>query len=196
MGRRPAQFGGACGPPSSLVKDEMSTSDMPVDPTIDPDLAPPEPRRVVGELIDTEVVEEEPQVTELTDQERADFASLLTCGRRSKKISVMGHTVRIQTLKTGDEMRVGLFTKKYLESQLGFQRAYQVAVCAAGIREVQGKPLFRDLRDITDEDEIFDKNVEAVMEFYPIVITQIYQAIMDLEREFAQLAIKLGKLSG
>lgn len=175
----------------------MTTSeDIPVDTSVDPDLAPPEPRRVVGELVEEDHEHDEPDVTKLEGQERADFAMLLTCGRRSKKIVVMGHPVVIQTLKTGDEMRVGLYTKKYLESQLGFQRAYQVAVCAAGVREVQGKPLFKELREVTDEDEIFDKNVEAVKEFYPVVVTQIYQAIMDLEREFAELAIKLGKLQG
>lgn len=173
----------------------MTASEAPPDPTVDPDLAPPD-RQIVGELIEVDQLDDEPEVTELTDVERQDFSTLLTCGRRSKKISVMGHTVVIQTLKTGDEMRVGLFTKKYLESQLGFQRAYHVAVCAAGIREVQGKPLFRELREITDDDEIFDKKVEAIMEFYPVVVTQIYQAIMDLEREFAELAIKLGKLKG
>jgi hypothetical protein len=107
----------------------------------------------------------------------------------------MGHPVVIQTLNTADEMRVGLMTKQYLESQLGFQRAYQVGVCAAGIRELQGAPLFTSLTEVTD-DEAFDKNVEAVKKLYPIVLSQIYQAIMDLEREFAELAIKLGKLTG
>jgi len=175
----------------------MSNSDIPEDPTVDPDLAPPEStRRIVGEPIEEDPEEHQAEVTELTSTERTDFASLMTCGRRSKKISVMGHPVVIQTLKTGDEMRVGLFTKKYLESQLGFQRAYQVAVCAAGVRELQGKPLFSSLSAVTDEDEIFDKNVAAAQELYPIVISQIYQAIMDLEREFAELAIKLGKLKG
>lgn len=173
----------------------------PDDPTVDPDLAPPTPpteqRRVVGELIEEEQAPPTPpKETVLTDAERRDFAALMTCGRRSKTITVMGHPVVIQTLTTGDEMRIGLFTKRYLDSQLGFQRAYQVAVCAAGVREVQGKPLFQELKTTTSEDEIFDKSVEAVQEFYPIVVTQIYQAIMDLEREFAELAIKLGKLPG
>lgn len=186
----------------------MTTSeDIPVDPTIDPDIVPPEPhqtppapepsdRRVVGPLVTEEVPEAVEAPTELTNKERAEFASLLTCGRRSKKITIMGHPVVIQTLKTGDEMRIGLYTKKYLESQLGFQRAYQVAVCAAGIREAQGRPLFEELREVTDEDEIFARGVEAVKQYYPIVVTQIYQGIMDLEREFAELAIKLGKLPG
>lgn len=178
------------------------SQDTPVDPAVEPGLAPPttpagETRRVVGELIESPGEDDAPPpVTELTDQERRDFASLLTCGRRSKTITVMGHPVVIQTLTTADEMRIGLFTQKYADTQLGFQRAYQVGVCAAGIREVQGKPLFSSLREITSEDEIFDKSVEAVREFYPIVVTQVYQAIMDLEREFAELAIKLGKLSG
>jgi len=183
------------------ISEDLAVDEIPVDPSIDPDIVPPTPptanRRLVGEPIEAEdEPDEPPPTTELTDQERRDFASLITCGRRSKTITVMGHPLVIQTLNTADEMRIGLFTKPYLDSQLGFQRAYQVAVCAAGIREVQGKPLFSSLRETTSDDEIFDRSVAAVQEFYPIVITQVYQAIMDLEREFAELAIKLGKLSG
>jgi len=172
--------------------------EAPVDPSVEPGLAPPTmpDRHLVADPDDEPRAAKEPPVTELTDQERVDFASLLTCGRRSKTITVMGHPVVIQTLTTADEMRIGLFTKRYLDSQLGFQRAYQVAVCAAGIRELQGAPLFTSLRETTSDDEVFDKSVEAVKALYPIVVTQVYQAIMDLEREFAELAIKLGKLPG
>ena len=182
---------------------EPQVEDIPVDPAVDPDLVPPTPPgpdRVVvepdPELEESAPAPEEVNVTVLTDDERRDFASLMTCGRRSKTITVMGHPVVIQTLTTADEMRIGLFTKQYLESQMGFQRAYQVAVCAAGVREVQGQPLFSALRETTSDDEVFDKKAEEVKKFYPIVISQIYQGIMDLEREFAELAIKLGKLSG
>jgi hypothetical protein len=184
---------------------ETIVDEAPVDPAVDPDLMPPSPpsgdQRVVV-ASDPRMEENEGsapeavQVTELTSEERRDFSALMTCGRRSKTITVMGHPVVIQTLTTADEMRIGLFTKTYSDTQLGFQRAYQVAVCAAGIREVQGKPLFTSLREVTSEDEIFDKSVEEVRKFYPVVVTQIYQGIMDLEREFAELAIKLGKLSG
>ena len=38
--------------------------------------------------------------------------------------------------------------------------------------------------------------VKLLADADPIVVTQVYQAIMDLEREFAELAIKLGKLPG
>ena len=176
-------------------------SATPKDPAIDSDLAPPavyqEDRHLVGDpdAVNEEESNPEPPVTELTDQERSDFAALITVGRRTKKISVMDHSVVIQTLKTGDEMRIGLMTKPYLETQ-GFSRAYQVAVCAAGIVEVDGKPLWRSLSETPDEDEAFRKSVDILEDFYPIVISQIYQGIMELEREFADLAIKLGKLSG
>ena len=186
-----------------MTSSESLTVDgeSPVDPAVEPDIVPPTAvRRPVadqdGDDSEFPAAEEAPEVTVLSDSERHDFASLMTCGRRSKTITVMGHPVVIQTLTTADEMRIGLYTKPYLETQLGFQRAYQVAVCAAGVREVQGKPLFTSLREITSEDEIFDKSVEEIKKFYPVVVTQIYQAIMDLEREFAELAIKLGKLPG
>lgn len=181
------------------VSEDTLVGESPVDPSVEPDLAPPTmpDRHLVADPIDEEPeTEDRDEVTELTDQERADFASLLTCGRRSKTITVMGHPVVIQTLTTADEMRIGLFTKRYLDSQLGFQRAYQVAVCAAGVREVQGRPLTSSLFESTSDDQLFDKAVEEVQKLYPIVVTQVYQAIMDLEREFAELAIKLGKLPG
>jgi hypothetical protein len=174
-----------------------TASDAPPTPEIDPDIAPPAPpgetRQVVGDLIEAEV--EEPEVTELSTEERNDFATLMTVGRRSKKISILGHTVTIQTLRTSDEMRIGLYTKPYLESQ-GFARAYQVAICACGIREVDGAPLYSSLTEVVDEDEAFDKRVEKMEQYYPIVVTKIYQKIMELEREFAELAIKLGKADG
>ena len=160
----------------------------PIDPaTVDPDIVPPEPRQIVGELVEEEHPEEE--VTTLTAEERRDFSMLVTMRRRTKK----DHPVTIQTLKTGDEKRIGLHTKPYLESQ-GFSRAYQVGVCAAGIVDIDKKPIYQPVSEKEDDDGIFDKKVEKLQEYYPIVITQIYQAIIDLEREFAELAIKLGKL--
>lgn len=175
---------------------EEFSEDPPVDPTVDPDLAPPEPRedrRIVGELIEVEEEDEGPTRLELTHQEREDFSKLLNVGRRTKTINVADHNVVIRTLKTGDEMRVGLYTKPYLDTQ-GFSRAYQIGVCAAGVVEIVGQDLWLSLKEVTDKDEIFAKNATALAEFYPVVISKIYTEIMNLEREFAELAIKLGKL--
>lgn len=167
----------------------------------DPDIITPE---VVDEVsfIESERVEEiaeeikaeEEEVTELTDEERVLFQSLMTVGRRSKSIDVLGHTVVIQSLRVADDLRIGLWCKKYEETR-GFQRAYQLGVCAAGIRTIDGKPLYESLTP-SAEDEIFESKVEKLQDYYPIVINQIYNSIIGLDAEFAELAMKLGKLKG
>lgn len=190
-----------------------SSEDRPVDTTIDPDIRPPdrevleavgepveeENRRIVGELI--EPVEDKPAEPEikLTNEERQDLERLLTVGRRYKTINVADHEVRIRTLKTGDEMRIGLYTKPYLESH-AFARAHQIAVIASGLVSIKkngiDQDLWTSLKEVTDPDEIFAKNVDALKEFHPPVVVKIYDEIMTLEREFAELAVKLGKLLG
>jgi len=180
------------------------SDDRPVDPTIDPDLAPPqrdttpkEDRRVVGSLIPSEAAEDKEPEPELTNEERTDLSRLMTVGRRHKKIVVAGHKVTIRTLDSGDEMHIGLYTKPYLDTQ-GFARAYQVGCCACGIVEIEGEEVLdalekKPLKPIVDEHELFLKHCEALSKWYPIVIAEIHAEIMRLEREFADFYIKLGK---
>lgn len=169
-----------------------SSSEAPVDPAFDPDLVPPEIRRLVEEPEEAPDEDKVPEVTTLTDEERRDLTTLMTVGRRVKTLTVMNHRIKVQTLKSADEMRIGLYTKPYLGSQ-GFARAYQVAVCAAGIMEVDGSPLYSSLRQEKDPDALFAKCIEQVEQFYPMVVSQIYDEISGLEKEFAELAEKLGK---
>lgn len=135
-------------------------------------------------------------VTELTDEERVWFSTLLTCGRRHKSITVMGdHQVAIQTLNSDDDLRIGLYTKEFKDSD-AYPRAYQIAVCAAGIRTIDSRPLYQPITESEDEGAVFMEKISRMSKFYPVVITEIYRAIMDLDTEFAELARKLGKLSG
>lgn len=166
-------------------------------------IRPPEPffselpveetKRVVGELV--EIDDGKETVTELTDEERQWFRSLLTVGRRYKTISVMDHSIDIQTLTIADELRIGIFCKDYKDSQADY-RSYQLAVCAAGIRSIAGAPLYTSLVQNADEGEVFSQKVDRLKEFYPIVVSQIYTNILELDKEFAELADKLGKLKG
>lgn len=175
----------------------MSISDdIPVDPAVDPDIAPPdfnEGRIIVGDPI---VEEEEPEeeTTVLTDEERADLHKLLTVGRRHKKVVILDHTVQLQTIKSADEMRMGLATKPYLESH-GFARAHKTALCAAAVIEIDGSPVYRSMVPI-DDDEHYRKTFEKLQEYYPLAIDLIYDEAMKLEREFGDLLVKLGKLKG
>lgn len=153
-----------------------------------------EERRVVGELI-TEEVEANDPVVELTDEERSLFRSLMTVGKRSKALSVMDHSVLIETLNIDDELRVGLACKEY-EGSKAFARAYQLAVCAASVREVDGIALYQPLSENVDATEVFDKKLEKLKKYYPVVLYKIYRGVLDLEQEFAELVEKLGKQQG
>ena len=123
------------------------------------------------------------------------FASLMTCGRRTKVAHILDHTVVVQTLCGDDDLRIGLYVKEYVGS-MGEQRAYQIAVAAAGIRTIDGQPLVQSLFAEADNDALFDQKVAKVAQMYPTVINRIYRAVMDAEKEFVELATKLGKLDG
>lgn len=133
---------------------------------------------------------------ELSPEEQVMFSSLLTCGRRTKTLTVFDHMVVVQTLCCDDDLRIGMYVKDY-QGSLGEQRAYQVGVVAAGIRAIDGvafvsSNLFQD----ADNDALFDERFKKVSKMYPTVVSQIYRSIMDAEKEFIELSIRLGKLEG
>jgi hypothetical protein len=141
---------------------------------------------------------EEPQaeeITELSERELGLFRQLITVGQRSKTVDVLGHTVVVQNLRVSDDLRIGLYCRDYEGTKME-QRAYQLAVCAAGIKTVNGNPIYQPLTGAEGEDEIFRVKAEKLKDYYPVVITRIYRAIMDLDQEFVELAVKLGKLEG
>lgn len=134
-------------------------------------------------------------ITELTDEERGWFEALITVGKRSKTITVLGHEVVIENLNTDDDLRIGMFCKDFQGAPPADSRAYQLATCAAGVRSVDGLPLYQPLGE-TSEQEMFDQKVARLRKYYPVVITEIYRQILSLDGEFVELATKLGKLKG
>lgn len=170
-------------------------------PTLDSGLRPPEefiPAVPFSSLDEEgEEFDEDPpaeEVTELSDEERLLFSQLMTVGQRSKTIDVFGFQVRIQNLCVDDDLRVGLYCKDFEGSQQA-HRAFQLAWCAAAIRTVNSAPLVSSLAPMSPDEEFYAK-IEVLKRYYPVVITQIYNAVMALDQEFAALAVKLGKLSG
>jgi hypothetical protein len=153
-----------------------------------------ETRRVVGEIV-TEEVETEDPVVELTDEERSLFRSLMTVGKRVKTLAVMDHSVLIETLNIDDELQIGLACREF-EGTKAFARAYQLAVCAAALKEVDGIPLYQPLSEEVEPSEVFTKKLEKLKKYYPVVLYKIYRGVLDLEQEFAELVEKLGKQQG
>ena len=133
------------------------------------------------------------EVTTLTDEERAHFVMLAGIGRRTKTIDVFGHQVVIESLTVGDDQKIGLYCKEYKDAPPADSRSFQIAVCACGIRSVDNRPIYHAL---SDDEDVFMAKVNKLITMYPPVITEIYRAILDLDREFAELSEKLKKAKG
>lgn len=163
---------------------------------LNPDLDNPDITRV-GELEEADGEEDTgPEVTELTPEERQQFDSLLTIGKRIKKVIVLDRPVVIASLMVDDIIRVGEKVKPYRDSEVAFPKAYQAAVCAASIKSVDGQSWENTFEANPDPDVLFEQKWERVIRFYPLVVQNIYQEIITLDAEFAELAEKLGKLKG
>lgn len=130
-----------------------------------------------------------------SDEERDQFATLLNCGKRTAVITVMGHQVGIESLNVDDDLRVGLFTQKFLGSE-AYARAVALATCAAGIRTVDGRALYTPVSSDESPESIFECKLEKLRKYHASVIMEIHPHILNLDIEFANLAMKLGKLKG
>lgn len=175
-------------PPNPQVMASTDPTEVPSPPSPSPGEEGESGGRVVGNLGDTQEVE-------LSPEEQVNFASLLTCGRRSKTLHILDHTVVVQTLSCADDLRVGLYAKEYAAS-VGEQRAYHVAVAAAAIRSINGSPIVPTLFEQPDEDALFDQKVKVVEKMYPTVVSRIYKGALAAEKEFVELVDRLGKSFG
>lgn len=179
--------------------------DPPVDEAVDPAFVSPEdfeglPDRIrVSDDPDPDGVHEEPEIppkeniTELTPAEREQFSSLMRIGKRTKKVSVMGFPVVLSSLNGADEVRIGLAVKDYKDTQ-GYSRAYQAAVIGSAIRSTEGQSWDNTLEQDPDPDVLFEKKFRRALDLYPLVIQYIYNEVLKMEAEFAELAGRLGKL--
>jgi hypothetical protein len=171
-------------PPPLIAPQEVSQQPIPV-PQVAQD---GEDRRLVGETPGEDV-------TKPTDEERNQFITLMSCGKRSKSIDVMGHPVVVESLNVDDDLRIGLFTKDYRESD-AYPSAVRLATCAAGVRTIGGRALYTPISTDETSESIFRAKLEKLLKYHTSVITEIYREIVNLDIEFGELALKLGKLKG
>lgn len=175
------------------------TTDQLVDEAEDELILPPEDAEAITQpgvvRVDSDEPEAEPveeTVTELTAEEREQFRYLLTVGRRTKNVEVVGHPVVISSLTCEDEIRIGAKVKEHRDSQ-GFARAYQCAMVAASVKSVDGESWDNWLEVNPDPDMVFDKKYRKAQQYHPLVVQYIYREVIALDSEFAELVDKLGK---
>lgn len=136
--------------------------------------------------------EEEPQ-PEFTEEDIETFRTLLTVGFVVKSHTVLGHTVELATTSVDDELRIGLFTKEFRDSD-GYARAYQTGMVAASIRRVDGEPFVRESLTRETPEELFARKLEKARGMHPLTVSVLYQKLIEMEQAYAQMAVKLGKL--
>jgi hypothetical protein len=116
---------------------------------------------------------EEPLTRELT--------SLLTVGRLTKTLDIGGNEVVLRTLKSGEELEIGLLTKPYIGTNEQ-DRSYIIAVLAASIVTINGKPIVTALGP--EDGSILSRKFSYLQKnYYWHVLREIYNGYLELMRE-------------
>jgi hypothetical protein len=204
-------------PRGDEVYDAPPPSDRPYAP--DPSTAASGPSKsdVAGELIrstDQQAVPEaplrvgegdEPQaggpggiqpepLPEFDQRCRQDFDGLLYLGALERQFAWLGHTFVIRTLNSAELVEIGLLVKEYSGSD-SYLRAYQGAVTAACVRQVDGKPI--PVIPISDSDTALRERFNWIMRhWFPPTLDQVYQEYILLETRAREVIEAMGKASG
>jgi hypothetical protein len=130
---------------------------------------------------------------ELTAEDGVLFETLLTIGRLHRVVTVAGHSFSIETLKDNEELELGLLIKPYHGSD-SYPRAYKIAIIAASVREIDGRPVYQPLSDKEEYSSILRKKFQAWAEYYPVITDLVYAEVVTLEQELIPLVEKLKKM--
>lgn len=114
---------------------------------------------------------------------------LLYLGQISKEIELYGHTFVLRTLRSGEELEVGLLVKKYQDSP-SQARAYMSAIVAASLESIDGHPTAQPIgpnlgSHLTDRfnwiiENLYYPVVEALYEEYNVLLSTMMTALEAL----------------
>lgn len=163
------------GPPPSSAAPGESTEPHPGD-----DIAAGEPGAALPEF----------------DQRHAqDFEGLLYLGRLTDTFTWLGHTFLIRTLVSGEVLEIGLLHKPYVGS-LSDVKAYQAAVVAACVLEVDGKPMPVPLTNEASDTALANRFQYVLRSWFTPTLNVIYERYLLLEDRVERVIAAMGKASG
>jgi hypothetical protein len=106
--------------------------------------------------------------------------TLLHVGRLTKEVNSYGNTIVLRTLKSGEELELGVIIKKYADTpEEG--RAFAVATVAASIESLNGKPLVNRLGP--DDEDYLRRSFNIVRKWYWPVIEGLYEECVLLRKD-------------
>jgi hypothetical protein len=103
---------------------------------------------------------------------------LVWLGYLADTFGLFGHSFTLRTLTRGDRLTVTLLTKEW-EETLGMADAYQTAVVAAALVEVDGQPLTSVIPRANRQEQI-RANFGMVQDWYEPVVEALFERVAQL----------------
>lgn len=131
------------------------------------------------EALDAAVQLDEQKNEVVTDEQplTVDQYGLMYIGYLTDDFDLFGHKVSIRTLKVGEELEAELLTQKYKDTNEA-DRAYAIALVAACITSLDGRPLVSGLGP---SDETLDRRYQYILNnWHWITINEIYNHYREL----------------
>lgn len=154
-----------------------------------PDMEPHRETQV--EMSDSADTETEP-IPEFDPKVREDFEGLLYLGRLTDTFTWLGHRFLIRTLSAGEILEVGLLHKPYVGS-LADVKAYQAAVVAAAVLEVDGRPMPVPLTNERTDTSLVNRFQYILNSWFPPTLDAIYEQYLLLESRVEEVIAEMGK---
>jgi hypothetical protein len=159
----------------------------------DSPISEPHPETLV-EMSESADTKTEP-IPEFDPKVHQDFEGLLYLGRLTDQFTWLGHRFLIRSLSAGEILEVGLLHKPYVGS-LADVKAYQAAVVAACVLEVDGKPMPVPLTNERTDTSLVNRFDYLLRSWFPPTLDAIYERYLLLEARVEEVIEAMGKAPG
>lgn len=126
---------------------------------------------------------------------RDELRGLIYLGALSDEFDWLGHHFKIRTLTTGELAEVALIAKPYAGSEAAL-KAWQAAIVAACVVEVDGQPIALPLTSDVDDTLVRAKFRYVMDKWFPPVLDVVYNRYVGLEYVVREVLEAMGKASG
>ena len=151
------------------------------------------PKKIVAGAESTEEpqqeVKQKDKTLEFPSQHKEALRGLLYLGSLRDTFTYAGHEFEIETLREGQLLKAAQLTAKYKDT-IGESTAYFSALVSASVASVDGIPLYEP---VGKNEDIPQKRFEKVLDWYPIVVDNVYLKVVALDKTAAAIGDELGK---
>lgn len=122
------------------------------------------------------------------------FTGMVYVGALTKKFSLLGHKIRIRTLKDRELLVVALLTKPYMDT-MGDTKAYNLAVLAHALVSIDGRELpIMPLGEGQDELVWAQQRMDWIGEqYHPTVTAAMFEQYLVLDQTVHDVIEAMGK---